>query len=160
MNPYLRPSGPTRPGEIPHGAALLTTVRQSPGGGRDLYAASDGQVYRRKPDGWYRRQANGWSYVAPLQGMANQNRVAPASKPVPRPVPATYRQNTRAQAIPNRVPENRANVRQADVSALEREHAARALAQQRQQNVQPNRNVNRPANVNRPVRSGGGGRRR
>jgi hypothetical protein len=65
------------------------------------------------------------------------------------------------QAVPNRVPDNRANVRPANVSALEREYAARALAQQRQQNVQPNRNVNRPANVSRPVRSGGGsGRRR
>jgi hypothetical protein len=160
VNPYFRPQNTTRAGEIPHGAALLTTVRQSPGGGRDLYAAADGQVYRRKTDGWYRRSANGWNYVAPLQGAAGRDHVTPVTKSVQRPIPANYQQNVRAQVVPNRVPDNRVNVRPADVSALEREYAARALAQQRQQNVQPNRNVSRPANVSRPVRSGGGGGRR
>jgi hypothetical protein len=161
MNPYARPSGTMRLGEIPHGAALLTSVRQSPGGGRDLYAAADGQVYRRTSDGWYRRSANGWSYAAPLQGTVGRNRATSVARPVQRPAPATYQQNARPQAVPNRVSNNRANLRQADVSALEREYAARQLGQQRQQNVRPAQNVNRPANVSRPVRArgGGGGRR-
>ena len=159
LNPYARPQGTMRPGEIPHGAALLTMVRQSPGGGRDLYAAPDGQVYLRKSDGWYRRQSGGWNYVAPLQGTANRNRVAPAAQSVQRPVNAAAVQNARAQAAANRVPNAGAGARQVDVSALEREHAARQLGQQRQQYNRPANNVSRPAPVNRPVRSGGGRRR-
>jgi len=157
VNPYARPQGTTRPGEIPHGAALLTTVRQSPGGGRDLYAAPDGQVYLRKNDGWYRRQSGGnWNYVAPLQGAANRNRVAPAGQSVQRPANAPAAQNNaRAQAVANR-PNSRANG-QVDVSALEREYAARQLAQQRQQYNRPAaNNFRRSAPANRPVRSGGG----
>ncbi len=156
LNPYARPQGTTRPGEIPHGAALLTTVRQSPGGGRDLYAAPDGQVYLRKKDGWYRRQSGGnWNYVAPLQGAANRNRVVPAGQSVQRPVNTSAAQNARAQAVVNR-PNSRANG-QVDVSALEREYAARQLGQQRQQYNRPAaNNVRRSAPANRPVRSGGG----
>ena len=160
LNPYARPQGTMRPGEIPHGAELLTTVRQSPGGGRDLYAAPDGQVYLRKNDGWYRRQSGGnWSYAAPLPGAADRKRAAPAAQSAQRPVNPYAAQNARAQAVANR-PDSRAN-NQVDVPALEREYAARQLAQQRQQYNRPAaNNVRRPAPVNRPVRSGGGGRRR
>ncbi len=160
LNPYARPQGTMRPGEIPHGAELLTTVRQSPGGGRDLYAAPDGQVYLRKNDGWYRRQSGGnWSYAAPLQGAADRKRAAPAAQSAQRPVNPYAAQNARAQAVANR-PDSRAN-NQVDVPALEREYAARQLAQQRQQYNRPAaNNVRRPAPANRPVRSGGGGRRR
>jgi len=163
MNPYVRPQGVTRSGEVPRGATLLTTVRKSPGGGRDLYAAPDGQVYLRKNDGWYRRQSGGnWNYVAPLQGSADRNRVAPATQSAQRPVNTAAAQNARAQAVANR-PDAVARAPRVDVSALEREHAARELGRQRQQNVRPPvNNVSRPAPVNRPspVRSGGGGRRR
>src|SRR4029434_8271606 len=50
INPYSRPQIAARSGDIPRGAQLLSTVRQSPGGGRDLYASPDGNIYRRKPD--------------------------------------------------------------------------------------------------------------
>ena len=157
MNPYVRPQGTMRAGEIPHGAALLTTVRQSPGGGRDLYAAPDGQVYLRKSDGWYRRQSGGgWNYVAPLQGTADRNRVAPVTQSAQRPANTPNAQNARAQAVVNRA-DATANL-QVDVSSLEREYAARTMGQQRQQYNRPAaNNVRRPA---RPVRSGSGGLRR
>src|SRR5262249_20251920 len=59
LNPYARPQTPARAGETPHGAQLLSAVRQNPGGGRDLYASPDGNIYRRQADGWYRRQSGG-----------------------------------------------------------------------------------------------------
>jgi hypothetical protein len=158
LNPYVRPQSAVRAGEVPHGATLLTTVRQSPGGGRDIYAAKDGQVYLRKNDGWYRRQSGGnWNYVAPLQGTADRNRVAPAAQSVQHPDTATSAQNARAQALADRTPNAGASARQMDVTALEREHAARSLGQQRQQSYHPaGGNVRSPS----PVRPGGGGRRR
>jgi hypothetical protein len=160
LNPYARPQGTIRPGEIPHGAALLTTVRQSPGGGRDLYAAPDGQVYLRKNDGWYRRQSGGkWSHVAPLQGATDRNRIAPTGQSIQSPANLSAAQNARAQAVANR-PDSGATG-QVDVSALEREYAARQLGQQRQQYNRPAvNNVRRSTPAYRPVRSGGGGRRR
>jgi hypothetical protein len=158
LNPYARPQGATRPGEIPRGATLLTTVRQSPGGGRDIYATQDGQVYLRKNDGWYQRQGGNWNYVAALQGAENRGRAGTGARAAN--VPNV--QYTPRQSVATRLPDSGAYARQANnVSAMEREHAARALAQQRQQNVQASRNINRQAPVNRPNRSfgGGGGRR-
>src|SRR5262249_41200225 len=79
LNPYLRPQAPIRSGEIPRGAQLLSALRQAPGGGRDLYASPDGNVYRRKSDGWYRRDAAGaWKFFAPTQGRIEPERVASA----------------------------------------------------------------------------------
>jgi hypothetical protein len=157
LNPYARPQSALHPGEIPRGAALLANVRQSPGGGRDLYAAPDGQVYLRKNDGWYHRQSGGgWNFVAPPAGAAERGWVAAQARQVATP----NAQYTRTQAVADRSPNAGINARQADVSALEREHAARVMAQQRQQNIRPAVNTGRPAPVNRPVRGGGGGRRR
>jgi hypothetical protein len=160
LNPYVRPQSttPLKRGEMPRGATLLTTVRQSPGGGRDIYATPDGQVYLRKNDGWYRRQGGNWNYTAPLQGAAERNPARAEARAASLP----NVQGARAQNVATRLPDAGPNARPANVSALEREHAARALAQQRQQNVQPSRNVNRPAPASRPGRSfggGGGGRR-
>jgi hypothetical protein len=155
LNPYVRPQGQLRAGEVPRGAALLTTVRQSPGGGRDLYAAPDGQVYQRKNDGWYQRQGSGWNFVSPPTGVAERARSGAEARTIAMPA-APNVNNARAQAVGNRQP-SVANNRTVDVSALEREYSARALAQQRQQNLQSNRNVNRP---NRSLPAGGGGRRR
>ena len=73
LNPYSRPPTAVRPGEIPRGAQLLTTVRQAPGGGRDLYASPDGSVYRRKNDGWYRRQAGGQMELRSRRRKARSN---------------------------------------------------------------------------------------
>jgi hypothetical protein len=164
INPYARPQTEVRRGETPRGATLLTTVRQSPGGGRDLYAAADGQVYLRKNDGWYRREGKNWNFVSPPQAVAARAQANSGRNPAIA-MPAAQPQNARAQAVANRPANVGANARQADVSALERERATRQLAQQRQQNarpnVQPNRNVSRPAApVNRPARSFGGGGRR
>lgn len=162
LNPYVRPQSAVRAGEIPRGATLLTTVRQSPGGGRDLYASTDGQVYLRKTDGWYQRQPNGWNYVAPLPGAAERNRAAAAAPSGQRPGNLSSGQNARSQVDANRLPDSGLNGRGVNVAELEREHAARELAQQRQQySRQAASHVRRPATVNRPntIRSGGGRRR-
>lgn len=156
LNPYVRPQSAMRAGEVPRGATLLTTIRQSPGGGRDIYAATDGQVYLRKNDGWYRRQANGWNFVAAPQSVI-QRAGASANN---RAIPMSTAPNTRVQAVANRTPNAGANARQVDVAALERERYARSMSQNRQQNVRPAVNNNRPANVSRPGRAGGGARRR
>jgi hypothetical protein len=160
LNPYVRPQGAPKPGEIPRGATLLTTVRQSPGGGRDIYATQDGQVYLRKNDGWYQRQGGNWNYVAALQGAENRGRVGTGARAANLP----NVQYTPRQSVTTRLPDSGAYARQVNVnnnvSAMEREHAARALAQQRQQNVQASRNINRQAPASRPNRSFGGGGRR
>ncbi len=158
MNPYVRPKNASRPGETPRGATLLTTVRQSPGGGRDLYAAPDGQVYLRKNDGWYQRNGKNWNYVSAPQGVAQRARANSGGNRA-NPMP-TGQQYTRTPAQ-NRQQNAGANARQSNIQALERERAARSVSQQRQQNNRPAVNNNRPA-PSRPARSfgGGGGRRR
>jgi len=154
LNPYSRPQTPARAGDRPRGAQLLTTVRASPGGGRDLYASPDGSVYRRKSDGWYRRQAGGnWSFVAPTQGTVQRGQGAPARGAQPAVADGGYRvtgANSAAarQARGERAPNMGGEARAHEVAALEREYYARSLAQMRTQNVRPSR----------PVR--GGGRRR
>ena len=149
LNAYARPQAPVRPGEIPRGAQLLTTMRQAPGGGRDLYASQDGNVYQRRNDGWYRRDAGGWKLAAPAQGSIERRQAAtagaaqqPGRGDVYRPMP------TRAAAAGNfRVPDAGHQLRAQEVANLEREYYARSLSQIRAQNTR----------AVRPVR---GGRRR
>ncbi len=162
LNPYARPQVPARAGEVPRGAQLLSTVRQAPGGGRDLYASQDGNVYLRKPDGWYRKQAGGdWRFFAPTQGKVERSPAnaagggvtgaARANQPTPRPNASAVGALAR-----NRVPDtgNRSQAQQ--VADLERQYYARSISQMRRQNVRPAYNVSRPA---RGGGGGGGGRR-
>ncbi|MBC8095173.1 MAG: hypothetical protein H7Y43_05125, partial [Akkermansiaceae bacterium] len=154
LNAYTRPQTPVRAGEIPRGAQLLTTVRQAPGGGRDVYASPDGNVYLRKENGWYRRDGKNWNYYAPTQGTIERNR-ADGTGGAQRPgggnvyQPAANRGAAgNFQGRGNRVPDAGNEARAHEVANLEREYYARSLAQMRTQN-------SRPA---RPAR--GGGRRR
>jgi hypothetical protein len=152
LNPYARPKNVMRAGEIPHGAKLLTTVRQSSGGGRDLYASPDGSVYQRKADGWYRRQAAGkWDFVAPTQGTIQRSQ-AKGTQPgagVPRVTATSGASGRGAQRLGERIPDSGREAMAGEIQALEREYYARSLAQLRSQG---NRSS---GNVNRPVRSGG-----
>jgi hypothetical protein len=154
LNPYTRPPAAARAGEVPKGAQLLSSVRGSSRGGRDLYASPDGNIYRRQADGWYRRQAGGnWSFVAPAQGQMQQNplasaRGAQAGGGVYRPGAG----GAGLQARGGRVPDAGFEARQQEIAALERQYYARSLGQMRAQNARPQRNVARPVR--------GGARRR
>jgi hypothetical protein len=153
LNPYSRPQAVTRPGEVPRGAQLLTTVRQTSGGGRDLYASPDGNIYRRQADAWYRRQpGGGWSYFAPTQGKIERDRMASArggqaagAGGVYRPTAGGAAAAARMQARGSRVPDTGFEARQQEVAALERQYYARSLGQMRAQNSRPSRNFARPA---------------
>jgi hypothetical protein len=142
LNPYSRPRSSVRPGEIPSGAQLLTAVRQTPGGGRDLYASPDGGIYRRKENGWYRRQPGGnWSFVGPAHGPIQVSRVASTGGARPsgasnvyRPSPGRNAAPARSQALGSRVPNSGVEARAQEVAALERQYYARSLAQARAQN--------------------------
>jgi hypothetical protein len=157
LNPYFRPQTPATAGEVPRGAQLLSTVRRSPGGGRDLYASPDGSVYLRKPDGWYRRQASGgWNLVAPAQGTIQRGQVASARSGQAGSA-AGYRiapgaGGAGAARTRDRVPDTGNRLPANEVAALERQYYARSLAQIRAQNARAN------YAPNRAVR--GGGRRR
>src|SRR5262249_3140562 len=118
------------------------------GGGRDLYASPDGNVYLRKPDGWYRRQANGnWGFYAPTQGQVE--RVGSAGNGG-----AGYRITPVANAAGNgpargaNLPDSGTRMQDQQVSDLERQYYARTLAQYRTQNA-------RRAGTTRPARTGG-----
>jgi hypothetical protein len=159
LNPYSRPQSSIRPGEIPNGAQLLSTIRKAPGGGRDLYASPDGIVYRRKNDGWYRREAGGdWSFFAPTQGRIERDAASgraaqlPGAGDVYRPISAGGAAQARAQARRERVPDTGERVRSQQVADLERQYYARALAQIRAQNWRASGGASRPARA--------GGRRR
>src|SRR5262249_36986355 len=135
LNPYLRPQTPPRSGEVPRGAQLLSTLRQSPGGGRDLYASPDGNIYQRRNDGWYQRQGGAWKFFAPTQGSLERNQLGNANG---RGDPGSYRlaANDRAgRGNPggrgDRVPNVGNEARSQEVRALEREYYARALSQMR-----------------------------
>lgn len=153
LNPYSRPQTVARSGEIPRGAQLLTSVRQTSGGGRDLYASPDGNVYRRQADGWYRRQAGGgWSFFAPTQGKIERDQLASARGGQPGGAGGVYRPAAgggagagRVQAGRSRVPDTGFQARVQEVAALERQYYARSLGQMRAQNWRPPRNVARPA---------------
>jgi hypothetical protein len=139
------------PGEIPKGAQLLSNVKQSPGGGRDLYASPDGGIYMRKDDGWYRRQAGGsWQLYAPAQGTIQRAQVASAkgtpasgSSVAYRPLPGAGPAGTRSQALGNRVPDSGFEARAQEVAALERQYYARSLAEARTQNWRGSGNISR-----------------
>jgi hypothetical protein len=154
LNPYSRPQAAARAGDLPHGAQLLSTVRQAPGGGRDLYASPDGNIYQRRNDGWYRRQAGGnWNFYAPTQGQVQRGRIGSATGTQPAGAGGGYRIATgpnapaaRTQGRGDRVPNAGAEIRAQEVAALERQHYARALGQMRAQNYRPARNnFSRPA---------------
>ncbi len=161
LNPYSRPQTSLRPGEMPHGAQLLSAVRQSPGGGRDLYAAPDGNIYQRRSDGWYRQAGAGrWNYYAPAQGQIQRGQAAAMGGGGNR-IAAQNATAVRAQAAGNRVnsgntPNVNARQRAQTAADLDRQYYSRQLGQARAQNMRP---ANRPA----PIRGGGyrgGGRRR
>jgi hypothetical protein len=153
LNPYSRPQTPPRAGDLPHGAQLLSAVRQAPGGGRDLYASPDGNVYQRRNDGWYRRQAAGnWSFYAPTQGQVQRGQAGGATGTqrsaaggANRIASVPIAPTARAQGFRERAPDVGGEARAQEVAALERQYYARALGQTRTQNMRPAR---------------GGGRRR
>jgi hypothetical protein len=147
LNPYLRPETAIRSGDVPRGAQLLTSVRQSPGGGRDLYASPDGVIYQRRTDGWYRQASGGWNFYAPTQGTIEQNRLAAAQRKQG-PGSGQARSAARSGAGGNRVPNSGRELGTQQVAALERQYYARALSQMRAQNW-------RASNVSRPARSAG-----
>ena len=160
LNPYARPQTPARAGEVPRGAQWLAAVRQSPGGGRDLYASPDGNVYLRKSDGWYRRQAGGnWSFYAPTQGSIERGQVVVGRDTQPGIAAGVYRINpgldamaARDQLRRDRVPDSGIEARMQEVAELDRQHYARALGAMRRDSVRPSKVASRPAR--------GGGRRR
>jgi hypothetical protein len=152
MNPYSRPNAAARAGTVPGGAQLLDTVRQTPGGGRDLYASPDGNIYQRKSDGWYRRDAGGnWNLYAAAQGTVQGSQAGSAGS-----APAAARQATPGSGAPvagmqaraNQMPDADSRARAQEAAALDRQYNARNLGQTRAQNT-------RPANTARPARGGG-----
>jgi len=152
LNPYSRPPTSVQPGEVPHGAQLLTTIQQTPGGGRDLYASPDGNVYLRKNEGWYRRQTPGnWVFFAPTLGQMERNQVATRRGPqasvgaaVYQPMPGRDATAARMQPRANRVPDTGFEPRAHEVAQLERQYYARSLGQMRAQNWRPPPNLVRP----------------
>ena len=161
LNPYSRPGTPFRPGETPQGAQLLSAVRQSPGGGRDLYASPDGNIYQRRTDGWYRQGGGGnWNYYAPVQGQIQTSDSLVAGNGANR-INAQNAAAARAQAanrvanMPNVNAQARAQAAQRTAD-LDRQYYSRQLGQARAQNM-------RQANRSAPARGGGfrggGGRR-
>ena len=160
LNAYTRPKSPVRAGEAVHGAQSLMSLRSSPGGGRDLYASLDGNVYQRRDNGWYRRQPGGaWSYAAPLKGtVQNANAAAGQARAGAggvNPTIVAAAQN-RAANRPDRAertdrnfaPDMGGNMNPDVADRLEREYYARAISQMRAQGG------------GQRVGRGGGGRRR
>jgi len=155
LNPYARPQALPQAGEVPRGAQLLSAVGQSPGGGRDFYASLDGNIYQRRNDGWYRRQAGGnWNFFAPTQGTIERKGATAVGAQLPgggnvyRPAPARGVAQGNLQRRGDRVPDVGYQARAHEVANLEREYYARSLSQMRSQNFR----------AARPGR--GGGRRR
>ncbi len=158
LNPYSRTQSPLRSGETPRGAQLLKNVNQSPGGGRDLYAAQDGNIYQRRTDGWYRQGAAGkWAFFAAAQGRLQNGQVGrgQAAGGVGQNRIAT--QNYRGQARGYQGNNGNWQARQQVAADLDRQYYARQVGQVRAQNM---RGGNRPQPARaRPVRAGGRGRR-
>jgi hypothetical protein len=153
LNPYSRPKTAARAGEVPTGATLLSTVREAPGGGNDLYASPDGNVYRRKNDGWYRREAGGkWSFFAPTQGQIARDQAASARGAAASGAGAVYRPRAeanggagRAGGVGGRVPDSGERARAAQAADLERQYYARTLGQVRRQDFRASGGFSRPA---------------
>jgi hypothetical protein len=161
LNPYSRTQNALRPGEMPRGAQLLTNVRQSAGGGRDLYAAPDGNIYQRRTDGWYRQAAAGkWDFFAPAQGRLDRGQIALGNAVAGGGQNRIAAQNAvaaRAQSRGYQGGNMNAQARQQVAANLDRQYYARQVGQMRAQNMRP---ANRPqAARGRPVRAGGRGRR-
>jgi hypothetical protein len=160
LNPYSRPQTPLRTGETPRGAQLLSSVRQSTGGGRDLYASPDGNIYLRKNDGWYRRQAGGnWKLFAPAQGALQQGQVAAArgggaagGAGVNRIAAGAPGSRGSGPGRLDRVPDAGNHLQANEVADLDRQYYARTISQMQSQNYRPSYGGSRP--------SRGGGRRR
>jgi hypothetical protein len=136
LNPYSRPTSAIRPGDVPHGAQLLRSVHQNANSGRDLYASPDGNVYLRKNDGWYRREAGGnWNRFAAIQSQVQKGVTeAPLAAQAPG-ARAELRQSSsrNADATPRNIPNVGGEARSEQVAALEREYYARSLADARAQ---------------------------
>jgi len=154
LNPYSRPQSAIRPGDTPRGAALLASVREAPGRGQDLYASPDGNIYRRKNDGWYRRDAGGgWSFFAPTQGRVEGGKLASAQGAQASGVGGRAGSATRPIATANRqapgdrVPDMGREARAQEVAALERQYYARAMAQMQAQNRRSGSGFNRQGRV-------------
>lgn len=151
LNPYTRPKTAVRAGEIPKGATLLTTMRQSSGAGRDLYASRDGSIYQRKTDGWYRQQAGGkWDFVAPTQGTIQRGSGTSAARAQAGAGSLQSLTAARGASDPraalraaNRVPDMGREAQANEIRALEREYYARSMAQMRTQRNRSVGNVNR-----------------
>jgi hypothetical protein len=157
LNPYSRPKSSVRPGEIPTGAQLLTSIQQTPGAGRELYASPDGNIYRRNNDGWYRREAGGgWSYIAPTEARIGQERPTAerggrsvsGSGTAYRPIADASNPGGR-QGLRGDVPSSESVARRQEVATLERQYYARALAQMRSQNWRGANNFSRPNRASR-----------
>jgi hypothetical protein len=165
LNPYSRPQSRTRSGEVPRGAQLLTAVQQSPGGGRDLYASQDGNVYQRRSDGWYRSQGGGkWGFYSPASGTLDRSQLGVARGGQGAGSTDVNRINAARNATAaNQLRANQAQARNGNAQAraqnvanLDRQYYSRNIGQARAQNARQNYNNSRPS---RPaVRSGGGGR--
>jgi hypothetical protein len=155
LNPYSRPQASSANNrDVPRGAQLLSSVRQTPTGGRDLYASPDGNVYRRKADGWYRRQpAGNWSFVAPAQNAIERGQLSPGGGGQPLAAGAGSQMSPGAKRAATaqtrgRVPDSGTRMQEREVMDLERQYYARTLSQARSQNV-------RSSYGSRPARTGG-----
>ncbi len=133
VNPYASWAGATRSGEDLRGAQQLTRgLRVGSTASRDLYATSDGSIYRRQDGNWYRGDAAGkWAYAAPAVPAATDNVQRPvqytrnqANKPdVQRPVQYTRNQPNQPNV------ERPAQYDRSEVSAMNQEYQARAMGQ-------------------------------
>jgi hypothetical protein len=157
LNPYSRSQYALRSGEMPQGAQLLSNVRKSAGGGRDLYAAPDGNIYQRRTDGWYRQAAAGkWDYFAPAQGARlNRGQIAVGNAVAGGGQNRTAAQNYAGQARSYQGYNGNWQGRQQVAADLDRQYYARQVGQVRAQNMRANRGAVRGGGM----RGGRGGRR-
>jgi hypothetical protein len=120
-NPYLKmPAATGRADE-----EMLQSVRVGSAESRDLYAASNGDVYRRQEGKWYRADTRGgWAYVSPAVG------------PVTHPYhPATVANYDRSYAY--RPAETAGDYRRSyDTAAMDQDYYARAAGERSWQRAQ------------------------
>jgi len=134
LNPYTRFETPARAGVLPHGAEALRTASK---GGRDLDASPDGNIYQRRENGWYRRQAgNSWSLAASTPGKVEMvnlpaGQLRSVSSDGKNRMAAVH--TIRTEGGVNRVPDAGSGRNPEMMAAMEREYYARALSQMRQQ---------------------------
>jgi len=152
LNPYARSQSSLHAGNVPHGAQLLASVRQSPGAGRDLYAAPDGNVYQRRTDGWYRQAAEGkWDFFSPTQGQIERGQIArgqAAAGAGPYRIAGAQNASAMSQARVNQGANFNQQTRAQVAANLDRQYYARQVGQARAQNM-------RPASRPQPARGGG-----